>query len=240
MRQALSTTVVAIAASANTVSNTTSLASVCTVSNVQTALPANGTLLGIDLIPLSVTASTVSNATTGFGSTTAYSYCNVTVTYTHPGKDDQVVVWYSFPSPDSFENRFYVAGGGGYSLSSSVTGGLAYGAVSGATDAGYDAFTTSYDDVVLYGNGSINYDATYMFGFKALGEMTLVGKAVTKGFYGLTTDTKVYTYFEGCSDGGREGWSQVQRWGEEYDGVITGAPAFRYGQQQVVSNLSCL
>jgi tannase len=27
--------------------------------------------------------------------------------------------------------------------------------------------------------------------------------------------------------------SQIQRWGDEYDGVITGAPAFRYGQQQV-------
>ncbi|KAM0167897.1 hypothetical protein ACHAPF_011534, partial [Botrytis cinerea] len=35
------------------------------------------------------------------------------------------------------------------------------------------------------------------------------------------------------SDSGRQGMSQVQRWGGEYDdGAITGAPAFRYGQQQ--------
>ncbi|KAF2159911.1 hypothetical protein M409DRAFT_70788 [Zasmidium cellare ATCC 36951] len=221
-------------------SNATSLADVCTVSNIQAALPSNGTLLGIDLIPSAVTASVVYNATTGGGMTTTtsttsttYNYCNATVTYTHTGKGDEVVLKIVFPEPSTFKNRYYVAGGGGFSLSSDATGGLAYGAVGAATSAGYDAFDQSYDEVVLYGNGSINWDATYMFSYQALGEMTKVSKEVTKGFYGLSSDTKVYTYYEGCSDGGREGMSQVQRWGEEYDGVIAGAPAFRFAQQQV-------
>jgi tannase len=56
----------------------------------------------------------------------------------------------------------------------------------------------------------------------------------------LDTDAKVYTYYEGCSDGGREGISQVQRWGEEYDGVIVSVPAFRFGQQQVTHVLSSM
>lgn len=216
-----------------------SLADVCTVSNVQAALPGNGTLLGIDLLPSSVTASVVYNASTGMGmgtstSTTAtYTYCNVTVSYTHTGKGDKVVLKYAFPSPSDYTSRFYIAGGGGFSLSTDAIGGLAYGAAGGATDAGYDAFSNSYDVEVLYGNGSINWDATYMFGYQALGEMTKVGKAISNGFYGLSDDNKVYTYFEGCSDGGREGMSQVQRWGDEYDGVIAGAPAFRFAQQQV-------
>ncbi|OTA70087.1 tannase and feruloyl esterase, partial [Hypoxylon sp. EC38] len=223
-------------------SNAAFISDVCTVSNVQAALPSNGTLIGIDLIPSTVTASIVYNATTGggmgggtsTGSTTTYTYCNVTVTYTHTGKGDKVVLKYAFPQPSDFKNRFYVAGGGGFSLSSDATGGLPYGAAGGATDAGYDAFSNSYDEVVLYGNGSINWDATYMFGYQALGEMTKVGKSLTQGFYGLSDDTKVYTYFEGCSDGGREGMSQVQRFGEEYDGAITGAPAFRFAHQQVL------
>lgn len=71
-----------------------------------------------------------------------------------------------------------------------------------------------------------------MFGYQAIGEMTIIGKALTKAIYNMSVDTKLCTYFEGCSDGGRQGMSQVQRWGEEYDGAITGAPAFRYGQQQ--------
>ncbi|PKX93382.1 putative tannase [Aspergillus novofumigatus IBT 16806] len=239
MRTSHGTAVAALAAAANAAS----LADVCTVSHVQSALPSNGTLLGINLIPSAVTASAVYNSTSSGGtggtgsmggsSSANYPYCNVTVTYTHPGKGDNVVVKYAFPQPSDFKNRFYVAGGGGYSLSSVATGGLEYGAASGATDAGYDAFSYSYDEVVLYGNGSINWDATYMFAYQALGEMTTLGKTLTRNFYGLSSDAKVYTYYEGCSDGGREGMSQVQRYGDLYDGAITGAPAFRFAQQQV-------
>lgn len=104
--------------------NASSLADLCTVSNVQAALPANGTFLGIDLIPSAVTASAVYNASTSTGgmgpssssSGTIYSYCNVTITYTHAGKNDEVVVKYTFPQPSDFKNRFYVAGGGPFSL----------------------------------------------------------------------------------------------------------------------------
>lgn len=191
-------------------SNATSLADACTVSNIQAALPSNGTLLGIDLIPSAVTASAVYNASIGggMGSTTGsatYSYCNATVTYTHTGKGDEVILKIAFPAPSDFEGRFYVAGGGGFSLSSDATGVLAYGAVGAATSAGYDAFDQSYDEVVLYGNGSINWDATYMFSYQALGEMTKVGKEVTKSFYGMSSDSKVYTYYEGTQTCGRSG-----------------------------------
>lgn len=220
-------------------STASSLSDVCSVSNVQAALPANGTLLGINLIPSSVYANPVYNASLGgsggmggssSSSDKTYSYCNVTLEYTHTGKNDTVLVKYAFPDPQDFKNRFYLAGGGGFSLSSDATGGLQYGAASGATDAGYDAFDQSYDEVVLYGNGSINWDATYMFAYQALGELTKIGKPLTKNLY--NTD-KIYSYFEGCSDGGREAMSQVQRYGEEYDGVVAGAPAFRFAQQQV-------
>ena len=47
------------------------------------------------------------------------------------------------------------------------------------------------------------------------------------------SDTKLYSYYQGCSEGGRERWSQIQRFGDELDGVITGAPAFRFAHQQV-------
>ncbi|KAH9224859.1 Tannase/feruloyl esterase [Leptodontidium sp. 2 PMI_412] len=235
MRQYLRTTAAAaLAAGVNAASNST-LATLCTVSNIQAALPANGTLNGIDLIPSSVTANAIYNGSlsAGFGSTAdtnTYNYCNVTVSYAHTGKNDNIVLAYTFPSPDSFTNRFYVGGGGGYALSSSSTGGLAYGAASGFTDAGYDG---DYDANVLAGSGSLIYDNMHMFGYKALGEMTTVGKALTQALYSAAAGAKIYTYYEGCSDGGREGWSQVQRWGEEYDGVIVGAPAFRYAQQQI-------
>ncbi|KAL4877111.1 Tannase/feruloyl esterase [Aspergillus karnatakaensis] len=236
------TALLALAATAGAAA--TSLSDLCTPSHVRSILPSNGTLLGIDLLPSAVTAS-VYNASSasssgssssmgGMGaSAVSTNYCNVTVTYVHPGKTSPVIVKYAFPPPSTYKNRFYVAGGGGFSLSSDATGGLSYGAVSGATSAGYDAFDYSYDEVVLTGNGSVNWDATHMFGYQALGEMTVLGKYLARGFYGQGESEKVFTYYEGCSDGGREGMSQVQRWGEEYDGVIAGAPAFRFAQQQV-------
>lgn len=231
------TTVATLAGAANA----TSLADVCTVSNVQAALPANGSILGLELLPETVTAAAVYNASTSMGppgSVTAadavtYNYCNVTVSYAHNGKGDVIPVEFAFPEPHTFKNRFYLAGGSGFSLSSSATGGLAYGAASGATSAGYDAFNQQFDAAVLYGNGTINWDATYAFAYVALGELTKIGKPLTQAFYGVNHSTKLYTYFEGCSDGGREAMSQAQRWGEEYDGIIAGAPAFRFAQQQV-------
>lgn len=203
-----------------------SLTDLCTVSNVQAALPASGVVAGVELLSSSVTANTVN-------STTA-TYCNVTVQYSHTGRDDSVTLWYTFPSPSEYANRLYLPGGGGYSLSTSdPVGGLTYGAVSGSTDVGYGGFdSVSLDEVVLYGNGSLNWDNILMFSYQALGETAMVGKEVAKGFYGLG-DAKVYTYFEGCSDGGREAMSQAQRYGDVYDGIVAGAPAFHHAQQQV-------
>lgn len=197
----------------------------CVLSHVQDSLPLNGTLLGIDMLDSSVLANVADSS--------GLSYCNVTVSYTHTGKDDKVVLNYALPDPSYFEKRFYVAGGMGFTLSKSATGGLLYGVASGCTDAGYDAFSNSYDEVVLYGNGTINWDSTYMFAYQGLGEMAEIGKYITNNFYTMKSDEKLYTYFEGCSDGGREGMSQVQRYGDLYDGVVVGAPALRYAQQQV-------
>jgi tannase len=131
---------------------------------VQAALPANGTLLGIEMIHSAVSASIVYNATdqmlAGASSSGSWTYSNATVYYTHAGKGDSVFIRYAFPAPEAFENRFYVAGGQAYSLSTDAITGLQYGAVGGATSAGYDNFEVAYDEVVLYGNGTINWDAT--------------------------------------------------------------------------------
>lgn len=159
-----------------------SLSTLCTAAHVQAALPIDGTLLGLNLLPSTVTAAPVYNASVGgsmMSSSTGaatYNYCNVTMNYTHTGKNDTIALKYAFPEQSDFKNRFYLSGGGGYSLSSDATGGLSYGAASGATSAGYDAFEYSFDEKVLYGNGSINWDATYAFGYTALGELTKIGK----------------------------------------------------------------
>ena len=52
--------------------------------------------------------------------------------------------------------------------------------------------------------------------------MTVIGKAVSKAFYGHAPQ---HTYFSSCSNGGRQALMEVQRYADDYDGVIAGAPA---------------
>lgn len=216
---------------------TSSLADVCTSSYVRQAMPSNGTIEGIIVNLSSVTANPVYNASSSgqeFFPDATFDYCNVTVSYSHDGLQDNVNLYYWLPSPSSFQNRYLATGGGGFAINSgtgSLPGGIIYGAVAGSTDGGFGSFNNELTDVILYANGTLNYDALYMFGYRAIGEQTMIGKELAKNFY--KTDEKIYTYYQGCSEGGRDGWSQVQKYPELYDGVIPGAPALRYGQQQV-------
>jgi feruloyl esterase len=52
--------------------------------------------------------------------------------------------------------------------------------------------------------------------------MTRVAKAVAQAFYSKTPQR---SYFAGCSDGGREALMEAQRYPEDYDGILAGAPA---------------
>ncbi|PSR82759.1 Tannase/feruloyl esterase [Coniella lustricola] len=197
--------------------NATSLRDVCTTSYAQTALPADGTLLGtsVDTSSVAVTAN-----------------YNV---YGHIGRNDTVALTYWMPAPTDFQNRFLTTGGEAYNInegtssSGSLPGGVMYGAVSGLTDGGFNG--QSFDDVFLIANGTIDWQNTFMMGYQGIYEMMILGREFTKNFY--DTADKVYTYYQSCSEGGREGWSQAQRYGAEYDGIIVGAPAFRFAQQQI-------
>lgn len=221
----------------------TSLNDVCTQSYVQASLPMKDLFLGdwgniaiaIDLS--SVTAKPVTNFSVSGNvmyPDATFDYCDVTFAYTHPGRNDRTQVRYWLPTPDTFSNRYLSTGGGGFAINSgtqSLPGGVQYGAVSGATDGGFGNFSIQLDAVWLLDNGTENWEALYMFGYHAIHELTILGQDFTKQFYNMSTD-KLYSYYQGCSEGGRDGWSQLQRF-TTLDGAITGAPAFRFAHQQV-------
>jgi feruloyl esterase len=60
------------------------------------------------------------------------------------------------------------------------------------------------------------------FGWRAVHEMTVKAKAIIRAFYG---DAPKHSYFVGCSNGGRQGLMEAQRFPEDYDGIVAGAPA---------------
>ena len=216
-----------------------SLGDICDDTYAKSALPANDFLSGITLDPASVQTSLVSNASfeSEWYPSATVSYCNLTFAYSHDGISDDVVhVSYWLPAPDAFQNRYVSTGGGGLSINSGsgyIPTGLIVGAVSGITDGGFGSFDAQVDEVFLLENGTINWQAVYMFGYQAHHELALLGKELAGRLYEVPGEEKVYSYYQGCSEGGREGWSQVQRFADQFDGAAIGAPAFRYGQQQV-------
>lgn len=239
LRTFFSAAMLGVFASATASGNLTSLATVCTSTYVQNALPLDA-ISGVQIDQTSITVNPVYNASFTdsdfFPNAYDQSYCNVTFSYSHTGKSDSIIVWYWLPAPSNFKNRYLSTGGGGYSITStntSIPGGIAYGASAGTTDGGFGSFATTVDEVVLLANGSINYDAVYNFGYKAIHELTVLGKQLTRNFFSMAADQKLYAYYQACSEGGREGWSQVQRYPEDWDGAIIGAPAMRYSHQQL-------
>lgn len=61
------------------------------------------------------------------------------------------------------------------------------------------------------------------FQYRAVHEMTVLGKAVVARYYGRP---HTQAYFQGCSTGGRQALMEVQRFPEDYDAVASAAPVF--------------
>ena len=228
----------AVAASATV--RALSMSDICTTSYLSTHFPAVDFFEGITLDPSSITANQVTNASVkgnNFYPDAVFDYCNVTFTYAHNGRGDQVVLTYWLPTPNTFQNRYLSTGGGGYAITSganSLPGGIEYGAVAGTTDGGFGIFKTNAIADFLLANGTLNWENVYMFGYKAIHEMSIIGKEFTKTVFDMTANNAtLYSYYQGCSEGGREGWSQVQRFADQFDGAAIGAPAFRFSFQQV-------
>jgi feruloyl esterase len=75
-------------------------------------------------------------------------------------------------------------------------------------------------------NNGFGYDpqARYDYGYQQTGTVTPIAKSIMASFYGAGP---LYSYFLGCSNGGREAMVASQRWGGMFDGIVAGDPGFR-------------
>jgi feruloyl esterase len=154
------------------------------------------------------------------------AYCEVTGVIT-PVAGSHITVVYRLP--EAWNGKLVGLGGGGWAgnLTLDRSGARAYtaaanlalGYATAQTDGGHPAteiWNTSW---------AANVESFKDFSYRAVHLMTTVGKAVVAQYYGKPQKR---AYFQGCSTGGRQGLMEVQRFPEDYDGVISGAPVYSF------------
>ena len=128
--------------------------------------------------------------------------------------------------PDTWNGRIYMHGNGGYG-GQSVTG--AYGAqLSGP--ALRHGFATVFTDTghtrddghnASWAHDDLQKEIDY--GFRAVHLTLATAKRLAAIYYGKTV---TYSYFDGCSGGGRQGLVAAQRFPGDFDGIAAGAPFY--------------
>ena len=148
-------------------------------------------------------------------STNLPSFCRVTARL-KPTSDSDIGIEVWLPI-SNWNGKFLAVGSGGWG------GSIAYGEMATALRRGY---ATSATDDGNSGSGARfimgHPDKFIDFAYRAEHEMTIEAKALIKAFYGRDPN---YSYWNGCSGGGREGLLQAARYPDEFDGIIAGDPA---------------
>ncbi|KAL3496360.1 Tannase/feruloyl esterase [Aspergillus germanicus] len=164
------------------------------------------------------------------------TFCNVTVTYTHPGNDDTINAEIWLP-PTQWNGILQSVGGGGWTAGRFV---LSYAGMAGAIHDGYAAATTDAGlgsaqhpaDWGLVSPGNLNLVAFDNFGQTSLGDLAAIAKSVIRAYYGRGP---LYSYWNGCSNGGRQASILAQQYPDAYDGIIAGAPGLHWVELAVTS-----
>jgi feruloyl esterase len=133
-----------------------------------------------------------------------------------PSSDSDIKIEVWLPA-ENWNGKFMGVGNGGWS------GAIVYQALATALNHGYATASTN--------TGHDGSDATFAlghpeklvdFGYRAVHEMTVKGKAITEAFYSKGPER---SYWNGCSSGGKQGLKEAQKFPLDYNGIVAGAPA---------------
>jgi feruloyl esterase len=167
----------------------------CSVAAIQAKTPAGTTITAAAVVPAAGTRP---------------QYCRVDGHATSVGNE----VNFRLGLPDGWNGKFLFQGVGGLGGTiANLDSGLARGYAAASTDTGHVASDP---------NWGANRAKEIDYGYRGTHVTAVAGKALTAAFYSKPVQ---YAYFNGCSNGGRQAMMEVQRYPDDFDGVIGGHPA---------------
>lgn len=160
------------------------------------------------------------------------AYCRVEgMMNRHTGVDgEQFGIGFILALPDKWNHDFLMQGGAGSNgvimppIGSNAAGdtpALMRGFAVVSTDSGHKSHRQGFDFAFVK-----DQQASLDFAYLANAEVATLAKQIIAQYYGKPA---AYSYFSGCSTGGREGMILSQRYPTMFDGIIVGDPAMRTG-----------
>ncbi|HYK38108.1 tannase/feruloyl esterase family alpha/beta hydrolase [Alloacidobacterium sp.] len=146
---------------------------------------------------------------------TVPAFCRVLATL-KPTSDSDIKVEVWMPER-GWNGKFRGLGNGGFA------GYIAYSGLAAAVSQGYAAASTDTGHSTPGADWALGHPEKIVdYGYRGVHEMTVDAKSMVKAFYG---DDAKRSYFASCSNGGRQALMEAQRFPNDYDGIIAGAPA---------------
>ena len=151
------------------------------------------------------------------------AFCRVAATL-RPSIDSDIKIELWMPLAN-WNGKFLGVGNGGLGGYITYTIGSG-GNQPGMAEALKRGYATASTDTGHVGNTAAPFlghpEKLVDFAYRAVNEMTIKAKAIINKFY--DTNPK-FSYWNGCSLGGRQALIEAQRFPADYDGIVAGAPA---------------
>lgn len=147
----------------------------------------------------------------------APAYCRVTGTLSPE-------IAFEVSLPDKWNGRFYMIGNGGLAGEamddagrvSQRNGALKLGFAFAQTNTGHDSRKEPSGSFILS-----NPQKAIDYAYRAVHLTAVTTKDITKQYYGKAVSR---SYWNSCSNGGRQGLIEAQRFPEDFDGIVANAP----------------
>jgi feruloyl esterase len=146
------------------------------------------------------------------------AFCRVAATLM-PSSDSntRIEVWMPVAG---WNGKYEGTGNGGYA------GGIAYGGLAAGLRRGYAVANTDLGTSPMVADNSdvlVGHPEKWRdWGSRATHEMTVAAKLIVRAYYG---HDPALSYYVGCSTGGQQGLVEAQRFPDDFDGILAGAPA---------------